>query len=289
MVLPLSARFFLVNLQPAFPPRSRETIFFIEVNVLRCKVNITSCRFAALKIPFGNLLTNLNRKLTMETLTKVVIDPCFAQRIPHYRAMIIEADVVNSETSDGQKLAMEELAAGIAARYEVGAINSIPAIAATRAAYKACGKDPNRYRPSQEQMMRRIVRGLGLYNVNAIVDAGNQLSLLSGCSVGCFDAEKVVGTTLTLGIGREGEPYEGIGRGTLNIAGLPVFRDSVGGIGTPTSDNERTRISLSTRRLLVTVHLFDPAADPDGILSVFTSLFTAYAAAGSIRHSIVSA
>ena len=27
----------------------------------------------------------------------------------------------------------------------------------------------------------------------------------------------------------------------LNIEGLPVYRDAVGGIGTPTSDNERTK------------------------------------------------
>ena len=37
-----------------------------------------------------------------------------------------------------------------------------------------------------------------------------------------------------------------IGRGLLNIEGLPVFRDSVGGIGTPTSDNERTKLSEDT-------------------------------------------
>ena len=45
----------------------------------------------------------------------------------------------------------------------------------------------------------------------------------------------------TLGVGKAGEPYEGIGRGTINIEGLPVYRDQIGGVGTPTSDNERTK------------------------------------------------
>lgn len=217
---------------------------------------------------------------------ELIIEDEFRRRVPGYRAMLFECGVSNGATSDRQKTEMAELAAGIAERYEVADINMIPAIAATRAAYKACGKDPNRYRPSQEQMMRRIVRGLGLYNVSALVDAGNELSLLTGCSVGCFDADKVVGDTLRLGIGREGEPYEGIGRGSLNIAGLPVFRDDIGGIGTPTSDNERTKLSVSTRRLLTTVHLFDTAVDPAAVTETFTDLFTRHGGATDIRWRV---
>lgn len=214
---------------------------------------------------------------------ELIIEDEFSNRVPGYRAMIFECGVSNGVTSERQKAEMAELAVRIAQRYEVADINSIPAIAATRAAYKACGKDPNRYRPSQEQMMRRIVRGLGLYNVSALVDAGNELSLMTGCSVGCFDADKVVGDTLRLGIGREGEPYEGIGRGPLNIAGLPVFRDDVGGIGTPTSDNERTKLSETTRRLLVTVHLFDAGIDASMIVERFTDLFTRHGKATDIK------
>ena len=42
----------------------------------------------------------------------------------------------------------------------------------------------------------------------------------------------------------------------LNIACMPVYRDSIGGIGTPTSDNERTKLDLSTRRLLMCVNVY---------------------------------
>ena len=85
----------------------------------------------------------------------------------------------------------------------------------------------------------------------------NLASIAYGYSIGGFDADKFVGDTLTLGIGREGEPYEGIGRGMLNIAGLPVYRDAIGGVGTPTSDNERTKITIGTRRVLVLVNGYD--------------------------------
>ena len=66
-----------------------------------------------------------------------------------------------------------------------------------------------------------------------------------------------MGDTLTLGVGREGEPYEGIGRGLLNIAGLPVYRDAQGGVGTPTSDNERTKMTLHTTHLVVLINGYD--------------------------------
>ena len=89
----------------------------------------------------------------------------------------------------------------------------------------------------------------------------NLASIAYGYSIGGFDQDQIVGDTLTLGIGREGEPYEGIGRGTLNIEGLPVYRDQMGGIGTPTSDHERTKITLGTTRLLSIVNGYDGNKD----------------------------
>jgi DNA/RNA-binding domain of Phe-tRNA-synthetase-like protein len=80
------------------------------------------------------------------------------------------------------------------------------------------------------------------------------VSIRYGYSIGGFDADKFEGDTLTLGIGKAGEPYEGIGRGTLNIEGMPVYRDAIGGVGTPTSDNERTKLGLETTRLLTIIN-----------------------------------
>jgi DNA/RNA-binding domain of Phe-tRNA-synthetase-like protein len=130
-------------------------------------------------------------------------------------------------------------------------------IAATRRVYKACGKDPSRYRPASEALIRRVLQGKELYQLNTLVDLVNLASIAYGYSIGGFDADKFEGDTLTLGIGREGEPYEGIGRGMINIHGLPVYRDAKGGVGTPTSDNERTKISDTTTHLVVLINGYD--------------------------------
>ena len=130
-------------------------------------------------------------------------------------------------------------------------------IQATRRIYKLCGKDPSRYRPSGEALVRRVLQGKQLYQIDTLVDLINLASMKYGYSIGAFDADHFSGETLTLGIGREGEPYEGIGRGMINIAGLPVYRDNIGGVGTPTSDHERTKVSVSTTHLLVLVNGYD--------------------------------
>ena len=136
-------------------------------------------------------------------------------------------------------------------------LKDMPSIAATRRVYKACGKDPSRYRPASEQLIRRMLQGKELYQIDTLVDLVNLASIAYGYSIGGFDSDKFVGDTLTLGIGREGEPYEGIGRGPLNIAGLPVYRDAQGGVGTPTSDNERTKMTMETTHLVVLVNGYD--------------------------------
>mgnify|MGYP000747919632 CR=1 FL=1 len=84
------------------------------------------------------------------------------------------------------------------------------------------------------------------YQIDTLVDLINLVSIRYGYSIGGFDADKIQGDTLVLGIGKSGEPYEGIGRGELNIEGMPVYRDAMGGIGTPTSDNERTKLEAGT-------------------------------------------
>jgi DNA/RNA-binding domain of Phe-tRNA-synthetase-like protein len=102
-----------------------------------------------------------------------------------------------------------------------------------------------------------VLQGKELYQRDTLVDLINLASIAFGYSIGGFDADKFVGDTLTLGIGREGEPYEGIGRGLINIHGLPVYRDAQGGVGTPTSDNERTKMMLATTHLLVLINGYD--------------------------------
>jgi len=173
---------------------------------------------------------------------------------PDFHGIAIFAKVKNTPHNVELWKEIDNLSKEYKTGHQIEDIKKNPAIAATREAYKKFGKDPNRYRPSSEALCRRILRDLPLYQIDTLVDLINLVSIKTGYSIGGFDADKIQGDALTLGIGKANEPYEGIGKGVLNIEGLPVYRDSQGGIGTPTSDHERTKISLDTTNFLALIN-----------------------------------
>ena len=176
---------------------------------------------------------------------------------PNFVGACVEARVKNSQYSQPLWDEINTLETKFKAELTTETLKDISGIAATRRIYRACGKDPSRYRPASEALIRRVLQGKALYQIDTLVDLINLSSMAFGYSIGGFDADKFVGNTLTLGIGKEGEPYEGIGRGMINIHGLPVYRDEIGGVGTPTSDHERTKITIDTTHLLVLINGYD--------------------------------
>jgi DNA/RNA-binding domain of Phe-tRNA-synthetase-like protein len=190
-------------------------------------------------------------------MMNVTVSPEIASVCPGFVGACLDAQVQNSPYSEALWEEIHQLENHFRDTLTTESLKEISSIAATRRVYKACGKDPSRYRPASEALIRRMLQGKELYQIDTLVDLINLASIRYGYSIGGFDASKFVGDTLTLGIGREGEPYEGIGRGMINIHGLPVYRDQQGGVGTPTSDNERTKIELKTTHLVVLINGYD--------------------------------
>lgn len=183
---------------------------------------------------------------------QISISTELAQKVPHLELACIECDVtlqlLNGELWNTILQKVED----IAGKMEIEDIKELPAINASRKAYKACGKDPLRYRLSAEALLRRVINRNEIYQINNVVDLLNLVSISTGFSIGGYDAEKIYGE-IKYGIGELNEPYHGIGRGELNIEGMPVFRDSKGAFGTSTSDSERTAVSLETKRFLMII------------------------------------
>lgn len=127
------------------------------------------------------------------------------------------------------------------------------------------------------------MRGIPLYQIDTLVDLINLVSLRTGYSIGGFDADKIKGSILELGIGKADEPFEGIGRGVLNIEGLPVYRDEIGGIGTPTSDNERTKMGLDTTHILAIVNGYSGADGLAEAADMIQELLKKYAGCDSAQ------
>ena len=175
------------------------------------------------------------------------------ENCPQLKLAVLICEVKNAETSRTLWDEMELEIQRIKATFSLEEINKRPEIAATRKIYKSLRKDPNRYRPSAEALCRRIVRGIPIYEVSTLVDIINIVSIRSGFSIGGFDIDRIQGN-IELGVGTSEDKFEAIGRGLLNVEGLPLYRDKVSGIGTPTSDNERTKITDKTTQLLMIIN-----------------------------------
>ena len=188
---------------------------------------------------------------------KIVVSPDIHSVCPQFVGACVDAIVSNSSYCQPLWDEINTMGNKYRSTLTTESLKQLSGIAATRRVYRACGKDPSRYRPASEALIRRMLMGKSLYQIDTLVDLINLASIAYGYSIGGFDADKFDGEMLTLGIGRSGEPYEGIGRGMINIEGLPVYRDATGGVGTPTSDNERTKLTLQTKHLVVLINGYD--------------------------------
>ena len=217
----------------------------------------------------------------------VSISEEIAKACPDLHVAVVECDVVNTVSDEQLWKEITEVETHIRTTCKLEDINKFPPIQATRQAYKRLGKDPNRYRPSAEALRRRILRELPLYKIDTLVDIINLLSIQSGYSIGGFDAGKIDGD-LVLGVGRGGEIYHGIGRGELNIAGLPVYRDNQGGVGTPTSDEERTKIDMNTGKLLMIINGYSGKEGLQEALTYGVSLLTRYVSTTNLEMELIT-
>jgi len=219
-------------------------------------------------------------------MTIVEISDEIRALLPHLALGCIECDVTIELQNPALWVEIEQICKQIARERPLDEISKQPAIAASRSAYKRCGKDPARYRLSSEALMRRVIKGMELYRINNIVDLVNLVSLESGMSIGGYDVDKIADRVL-FSIGKEGEPYEAIGRGELNIAGLPVFRDGLSAFGSPTSDSVRTSVSHETRRFLMVIIGFIGQSDTEKVMSRSVELLQQYGFARNIEQQVV--
>ena len=202
--------------------------------------------------------------------------------LPNIKLGCIEASVNINSSSEDQTNWINKHLDTIQIALTPETIRQTQTVKATKDAYRSLGKDPNRYRPAAESLMRRIANGKGLYQISNAVDILNYISIKTGFSICGYDSDLITGD-ISLGIGKPDEPYDGIGRGAVNIDLLPVLRDNKGAFGTPTSDSTRTMITEQTNKILYIFMSFDGDKELHEALSETTQLLETYANASDVN------
>ncbi len=220
-------------------------------------------------------------------MVKVTIEAKLKAKCPRTALGCVAARVEAGATPDGLLQEMKSREAGIQKLPFPRGVLESPQVEATRKAYKALGKDPARYRGSAEALLRRVVAGKGLPQINAVVDTINLVSVESRLPVGLYDLGHVVGE-IVFRAGVAGETYKGIGKYDLNLEDLPLFADTAGPHGSATSDSERTMVTAATKEVLAVIVSFGGAENVDRWSQRLRALLQQYAAGSEIATSIVS-
>ncbi|MFL9823503.1 B3/4 domain-containing protein [Rhodoplanes sp. SY1] len=217
----------------------------------------------------------------------IVIDPAVKAACPSLVLGLVEARVVNGTDDPALGAALDACAAAVTRDMAIEHIAKLEAVQALRRGYRALGKDPTRYRGSQEALMRRVLRGLGLYRINTVVDLMNLVSIESRQSLGVYDRDKIVGDAIVMRVATAGEAYKGIGKDVLNLEGLPVYVDAQGPFGSPTSDSQRAMVTVETTRILLVVTAFGGGDGLPAVLDRTTELLRVHAQADEIATAVV--
>ena len=148
--------------------------------------------------------------------------------------------------------ALEACAERVKGESDLDGLARLPEVAAMRAAFRAAGTDPTRYRPSAEALLRRVLQGKGAPRINAAVDANSLGSLTFRLPMGVYDADRLEGEVICR-IGGAGEGWSAIGGKTVDGEGKILLADPAGPFGSPYADSARTVVTGETRRLLLVI------------------------------------
>ena len=217
----------------------------------------------------------------------IKIDNRLYEVYPEIRLGILQFKA-NVKKSDNRfwKYMNNEVQPQIKIAIEGKAWNDIPGVKGSRAAYKAFGRNPGRYRVSSEALLRRVRRGDDLYHINSVVDVNNLISIESGLSVGSYDLAHTQGI-ITLRKAESGEGYTGIGKDFLDMENMLVLADDEGIFGSSMSDSIRAMVTEQTKDVLVVIYCFEKDIDLQVLLKKAQADFQKFADVQDIEAWIV--
>ncbi|MBC7107710.1 MAG: hypothetical protein H5T41_02805 [Methanomassiliicoccales archaeon] len=177
-------------------------------------------------------------------------------RFPPFRVIVESLTNVNvmrnsKELEEFKELVFQE----IRNEYTLDELKNRPLFRAYRDFFWKIGIDPTKIRPASEALIRRVLQGKPIPNVNTLVDAYNLASIKSGIPLAAFDKETVEGD-LQMRFAKKGERFLGIGmKEPIELKGNEiVVSDSRKLIAIyPYRDSDATKVTESTKDIILMV------------------------------------
>ncbi|MBA2874655.1 B3/B4 domain-containing protein [Thermaerobacillus caldiproteolyticus] len=186
---------------------------------------------------------------------EIVVSAAVKQALPPFKAgVIIYNNIVVDHSPQMLKGRLQLFQESIYFDLQDTPIADIPELAEWRAAFKAIGTDPSRYRPSSESLYRRIQKQNFIPSIHSAADVNNFFSLYYKIPIGIYDLDKLQGN-ISIDIGTDRDEYIAINGRTVNFARKLVTKDELGPFGSPIVDSERTSVTQETKNAIQFVYL----------------------------------
>jgi len=211
-----------------------------------------------------------------------------AEAFPQFRVAVVVATGLSIAPARHSELhaIVSEREAASRLRWAGRELSEIPGIAVWRAAYRAFGIKKTSYRCSVERLVKNVLAGRALPEINGFVDAYNAVSLTHVMPLGADDLDRVAGD-LAFRIARPGDTFldmaggEGEGAGPVEDPpkeGEVVYADAEKVLCRRWNwrQDARSLVTPETRRAVVTVQyngegdLQGAAADLCGLIARFS-------------------
>ncbi len=155
--------------------------------------------------------------------------------------------------SPGLEALKREIIGEITSRYSLDKVKDEPLFRAYRDFFWSVGVDPTKTRPASEALVRRILSGGKLPNINSAVDAYNLASAITGIPIAAFDADTLNGK-LTMRFASDGESFLGIGMEKPMVLRKKqvIVTDSEEIIAIyPYRDSDATKVTIDTKNIRI--------------------------------------
>jgi len=178
--------------------------------------------------------------------------PTITHSLPGWRLFWADLELIQ-----GHEEALARLRTDVASRarssYKLETLSQHPTVAAIRKLFRQAGCDPTRYRPSNEALLRRLLKGEEIPVINSLVDLNNCLSAELAVPVCVMDVRELDGP-FVFRAGEPGESYESL-RGPFNLEGKPLLVDAKGPADTPITGGVRVKAREDTTRVWLVAYM----------------------------------
>jgi len=149
----------------------------------------------------------------------------------------------------------DEITEKVREKYDLDSVKNLPTFRAYRDFFWRVGTDPTKNRPAAEALIRRILGGRTIPQINTLVDAYNLASIKTEIALAAFDADRLKGG-LIMRFSEKREKFLGIGMEKPMIlkGGEIVVSDSEKLVAIyPYRDADSTKITEKTKNVLLLV------------------------------------